>query len=127
MIIEGQYLTFAEYQQLGGTLDLTPFNLLEYEERRKIDANTQNRLVNETDIPQEVKLCMFKLVNTLEQYTNETNRTIASESVGSYSVNYKDNIEQIIKGKNKELEDLIYDYLYGVVVNDEHVLYLGVD
>lgn len=127
MIIEGQYLTFAEYQALGGTLDLTPFNLLEYEARRKIDEKTQNRLVNETDIPQEVKMCMFRLVNTLEQYTNETNRTIASESVGSYSVNYKDNVEQIVKSKNVELDDLISYYLYGVVVNNEHILYLGVD
>ena len=32
-----------EYRELGGTLDPTPFNLLEYEARRKVDERTQQR------------------------------------------------------------------------------------
>ena len=44
MEFEGQYLTYEEYIDLGGTLDLMPFNLLEFEARRKIDIRTQSRL-----------------------------------------------------------------------------------
>ena len=46
MEFKGQYLTYEDYKALGGTLDLTPFNLLEFEARRRIDIKTQNRLKN---------------------------------------------------------------------------------
>lgn len=127
MEFSGQYLTYEEYQGLGGTLEETPFNLLEFEARRQIDSRTQNRLRQVENIPQEVKLCEFRLINVVEKYTNEYDRTIASETVGSYSVDYKDNIQQVIQNKNAELNDLILSELYGVVVNGEHILYLGVD
>lgn len=128
MTFEGQYLTYAEYQTLGGSaIGEMPFNLLEFEARRKIDNNTQNRLKQVDNIPQEVKICEYNLINVIEKYSNETDRTIASETVGSYSVNYKDDINKVIENKNTELDDLITNDLYGVIVNGEHILYLGVD
>ena len=126
MDFSGQYLTYNEYTALGGTLDQTPFNLLEFEARRKIDSRTQNRLKNEENIPQEVKLCVFNLINTLETYINTQNRNVQSESVGEYSVSYGGNINEIIESKNAELDDIIIDYLHGVIVNGEHVIYNGV-
>ncbi len=77
-----QYLTYEEYRSLGGTLDLTPFNLLEFEAHKRIDLRTQNRLKNVEEIPQEVKLCIYKLINTIQTYSNEKNRNIQSEHVG---------------------------------------------
>ena len=128
MTFEGQYLTYAEYQALGGSaIGEMPFNLLEFEARRQLDVRTLNRLQNTETIPQAVKICMFNLINTIQHYTNETDRTIASESVGSYSVNYKDNISQIIENKNQELNDIITNDLFGIFVNGEHIIYLGVD
>ena len=71
MTFEGQYLTLDEYIELGGSqIEQMPFNLLEFEARRKIDSRTQNRLRNEENIPQEVKLCVFNLINTLQTYIN---------------------------------------------------------
>ena len=125
MEFEGQYLTYEDYKGLGGTLDLMPFNLLEFEARKKIDINTKNRLKNEKTIPNEVKLCIYKLINTIETYVNEKNRNIQSESVGEYSVNYGRNIKEIIQGKSTELDDIILNDLYGVIVNGEHVIYKG--
>ena len=61
MEFSGQYLNYSEYRLLGGTLDQTPFNLLEFEARKKIDERTQGRLKNVVEIPQEVKICMFAL------------------------------------------------------------------
>lgn len=130
MKFDGQYLTYTEYKALGGSLDMTPFNLLEFEARRKIDERTLNRIKGIKEIPQEIKMCAFALINSLGSYSSESsnNKNIASESVGSYSVSYVTGgtIQEIVQSKNVELNDIITTYLMGVVVNGEHVLYVGV-
>lgn len=130
MTFEGQYLTRNEYIQLGGssTIGEMPFNLLEYQARKEIDLRTDKRLVNVEEIPKDVKLCVKHLIDTILLYQNEdtSNRGIASESVGSYSVSYSNNVEEIIKGKNSEIADIIKKDLYGLIVDNEHVLFRGV-
>ena len=121
-----QYLTYEEYRSLGGTLDLASFNLLEFEAHRKIDSMTQNRLIKEKNIPKEVKICDYNLINTLQTYINKNNRNVQSEHVGEYSVSYGGNIKELIQNKNEELNDIIINDLYGVIVNNEHILYIGV-
>ena len=132
MEFSGQYLTYEEYRALGGTLDLTPFNLLEFESRRLIDIRTQNRLKNVDNIPQEVKLCEYKMINNINGYTKSIdkaiNENVKSENTDGYSVTYAttSDIEEIIKSKSAELNDTINNYLLGVVVNGEHIMYAGV-
>lgn len=131
MDFEGQYLTYEEYKALGGTLDLAPFNLLEFEARKQIDIRTQNRLKNiqTEEIPLEVKLCVLKLIDKLKkEEQKESKQGIASESVGSYSVHYitdSSSSTNETQTKNQDLEDIILTNLYGVIVNGEHILYLG--
>lgn len=135
MEFSGQYLTYEEYRGLGGTLDLTPFNLLEFEARRQIDIKTFNRLkdLDSEDIPQEVKLCEYNLINSINEFASATsnasgNGNIASESTDGYSVSYitADRISDIVKSKSVEINDTIKTYLLGVIVNDEHIMYCGV-
>jgi hypothetical protein len=127
MKFKGQYLTYQEYKGLGGTLELTPFNVLEFEARRRIDEITHNRMVGGNDIPDEVKMCEFSIINkVLKAYDDEISRGKSSESVGSYSVSYNNDIKKIIEDKRAEIEDFIMTDLYGVVYNGEHVLYCGV-
>ena len=132
MEFEGQYLEFGEYEELGGSLNETPFNILEFEARRKIDDRTFGRLKLLEEQPIEVKMCMFALINSINSYNNayqnSNNRNVASESVGSYSVSYASGtqIQEIINSKNVEIEEIIRTYLMGVVVNGEHILYIGV-
>lgn len=132
MEFEGQYLEFGEYEELGGSLNETPFNILEFEARRKIDERTFGRLKLLEEQPIEVKMCMFALINSINSYNNayqnSNNRNVASESVGSYSVSYASGtqIQEIINSKNVEIEEIIRTYLMGVVVNGEHILYIGV-
>ena len=128
-----QYLTYEEYRLIGGTLDITPFTLLEFEARRLIDIRTQNRLKNVNEIPQEVKLCEYKLINSINGYANSlenvtTNGNVKSENTDGYSVSYTttSDIESIIKSKKSEFNDTIRTYLLGVVVNGEHIMYAGV-
>ena len=136
MEFSGQYLTHSEYMNLGGTLEPTPFNILEFEARKKIDARTENRLkeLKCCEIPQEVKMCEFNMINSIENYTNSTgsisnNGNVASENTDGYSISYVTSaqMESVIKSKNAELNDIIRTYLLNVYINDEHILYCGVD
>lgn len=127
MEFEGQYLAYEEYIALGGTLDIMPFNILEFEARRRIDELTHNRLVGGENIPDEVKMCEFTIINKiLKAYDEEIGRGKTSESVGSYSVSYNSDIKKLIEDKRIEIQDVIITDLYGVVYNGEHVIYGGV-
>ena len=136
MEFNGQYLEFDEYEELGGSLDETPFNILEFEARRRIDERTQGRLKEVEKIPQEVKMCVFNLINSIKKYAesetsgNNEKNNIASESTDGYSVTYNtitlDRVQEIVKSKSVELNEIIRTYLLGVVVNGQHILYIGV-
>lgn len=133
MKFEGQYLTYDEYLDFNGTLDdETSFDLLEFEARKKIDKRTQNRLVNCEEIPIEVKICEYRMIenmSTRDETLESINKNIiSSENTDGYSVSYitgEKSIE-IIENKAKEIDKIIDDSLYGVIVNGEHILYLGV-
>ena len=137
MTFEGQYLTYAEYQELGGSaIGEMPFNLLEFEARRKIDIRTQNRLkdVDSEDIPQEVKLCEYNLINSINEFASamtniSNNGNVASFNSDGYSESYitPAQIQDVVKSKSAELDDIVRTYLLGVIFNDQHLMYLGVD
>ena len=120
-----KYLTFAEYTALGGSItDENAFNLLEYEARKEIDINTLNRIVDANPIPSEVKICMFTLINKI-QTISEQKYNVSSETVGSYSVSYG-SVQEIIKSNKSQLDNIIMNDLFGLIVNGEHAIYRGV-
>ena len=132
MELSGQYLTYEEYKGLGGTLSEMPFNILEFEARKRIDNRTQNRINNMKDKPQEVKLCVNAMINTLEQYVIDSskgiNKNVSSESIDGYSVSFitGSQIQEAIKSKKSELEDIMQTYLGDIRTSDNiPVLYLG--
>jgi len=130
MEFSGQYLTYNEYKGLGGTLDQAPFNLLEFQARKEIDLRTRGRLVDVTEIPQEVKLCEYHIINIIQKYaetTMQSNNGVASENIDGYSVSYLSptNIQEIIKSKQKEIGDIMLTELYNVIVNNEAIIYCG--
>ena len=137
MTFEGQYLTYAEYQELGGSaIGEMPFNLLEFEARRRIDIRTQNRLkdVDSADIPQEVKLCEYNLINSINGFASamtniSNNGNVTSFNSDGYSESYitPAQIQDVVKSKSAELDDIVRTYLLGVIFNDQHLMYLGVD
>lgn len=130
MTFEGQYLTKQEYIALGGsTIGDMPFNLLEFEARRIIDNQTFNRLVGQQEIPQEVKICEYNLINTIRTYIESaTFGNVASENTDGYSISYitSDKISDVVKSKDYELIDIVRTYLLGIIYNDEHLMYCGV-
>lgn len=134
MTFEGQYLTYAEYTELGGSaMAEMPFNILEFEARRQIDIRTFNRLKDSEEIPQEVKLCEYALINSINSFQETTNNVagngnIASENTDGYSISYitSDKVSEIIKSKQNEIDDIVRTYLLGVIYNEEHLMYCGV-
>ena len=137
MIFEKQSLSYTDYQDLGGSeIGEMPFNVLEFEARKIIDLRTQNRLKNEQNIPQDVKLCVFHLVSKIDSYNNSidsasnSDGSISSENTDGYSISYNQvnatQIQDIVKSKKVELDDVVMTDLYGVIINNEHIIYNGV-
>lgn len=127
MEFNNQYLTYEEYKSLGGTLGEMPFNILELKARQIINGRTQNRLKDVEKIPQEVKICVYDLIQTINKYNNSNNSTssnISSENIDGYSVTYKSGTEMTAEQK-AQYEDVMLTDLYGVIVNGESILYLG--
>ena len=81
-----EYLTYIEYQEMGGLLSLTTFNLLNYKSKLEIDKQTFNRI---TKVTKAIKQLNYELIN----YYDEYKMNIASESANGYSVSYNVNID----------------------------------
>ena len=81
-----QYLTYEEYQEIGGTLDLTAFNRNIDRACAMIDIRTQSRLECFENIPQIVKIVCADLVGYIA--TNSVEKPIVtskSQSAGGVS------------------------------------------
>lgn len=114
MEFEGQYLTYDEYKAMGGLLDQTPFNLLEFEARKEVDKYTFNRLVNLETQNQEVKLCIYALIEQVN--SNKANLNgVASESTDGYSISYTSQNNSEISQKTR---NIIETYLINCKLSD---------
>lgn len=123
-----QYLTYNEYTNIGGTLGQTPFNVLEFGARKEIDKYTFGRLKDLDEQEDEVKMCMFELINTLEGYNADItrNKEVASESTDGYSISYKAPSPTDSLSKENDLKGVIERYLSDCVLpNGTPYLYRG--
>ena len=130
MEFNNQYLTYEEYKSLGGTLGEMPFNILEFKCRKIIDNLTFNRLTNlETQI-QEVKMCIYDMINIsskYEQISNKQAQGVASESTDGYSVSYGSISTEQDKARIVELESCLSDCLADCYLKDgTPYMYCGV-
>lgn len=123
------YLTFDEYQEMGGVLDETAFNDLEFEAETYVDWYTFDRLRNETDIPDRVKKCMFHIIKLLNDqitlFSNDsgssgsssdsTNKQIASQSNDGVSVSYNIiSASEALELAKNDVNQTIKRYLQGL-------------
>ena len=129
MEFENQYLTYEEYIELGGTLDETPFNILELEAQKNIDKYTLGRLKDLEKQINEVKVCEYKLINLLNTYNSyeNQNKSISSENIDGYSVTYSQATENVSKSKIEDIKCTIKTYLAECKLEDgTPYLYVGV-
>ena len=130
MEIEGQYLTYLEYQELGGTLPKTPFNILEFEARQNVDKYTYGRLKNLETQNQETKLCIFKLIGMIDSYNKlETqNKGVSSENIDGYGISYLQPSTTVTEAKNSEIKGIVKEYLVDCKLADgTPYMYCGAD
>lgn len=121
MVIEPKYLTFDEYIALGGDLEQSLFNVVEYRAEKQIDLHTFNRLKRTDIVPQEVKMCIFELIPIMNKQI-DSNSDISSETIGNYSVTKKTGAEML-----KETLNVIQMYLANVKIDNIPILYVGAD
>lgn len=122
MSIENQYLTYEEYQSLGGTKDIMSFNKLEYKARKYIDNKTFGRLKELEKQKEETKMCIYELISELGN-TYEQN-DITSEKVGDYSVTYENVSEKDQEINNNKIIDTYLSECY--LEDGTPYLYCGV-
>jgi len=134
MEFKGQYLTYQEYKNLGGTLSQALFNILEFEARRRIDLRTQNRIKDNKNIPQEVKMCEYQIIENIGTYNSskeivQENGNVSSVSTDGYSESYITpvQIKDLFKSKEDEIKSIIRTYLVGVVYDNQHLMFDGRD
>ena len=133
------YLTYEEYQNMGGTLDETTFNDYEFEARTQVDWYTFNRLQQDTDFPEAVKRCVYALIKLLQDknqamLVGETSADgtvtagIASQSNDGVSVSYNTlSARDLVDMSKDAIENTVQRYLQGVKNSlGRKVLYRGV-
>lgn len=120
------YLTYEEYSNMGGVLDLTAFNRYIDRACGIIDNATHNRIECMAEVPQRAKALCRDLVEYLARYsTSDMVVSSRSQSAGgvSESESYATKTADDIYG---DIQNMIYDYLLNVTDdNGTPLLYRG--
>ena len=113
------YLEYSDYADYGGKLNQAAFNRFCFRAEKLIDIYTFSRLkgVSYSDIPEEVKRCMYELIEYIKaNMLDGDTRAVQSEGNDGYSVSYE----------SKTSEQAIYDIIYTYLC-DTDLLYRGTD
>ena len=120
-----QYLTYEQYTEIGGVLELTAFDRNIDRVCGMLDNATFGRLEKMTEIPRRVRACCRELVEYLANNVEQGNVSSKSQSAGgvSESVSYTNKITEDIEN---ECANIIFDFL-GSVKTDKGtpLLYRG--
>ena len=100
------YITYAEYQNFGGTVSSSDFTNLELKAERKLDYYTQDRLKTVTTIISEVKELMTEFINRMSVPALNGNVTSYSNGIESFGF-----AENQTKALDNELYQLAIEYL----------------
>ena len=127
MEFDVQYLTYSEYQSLGGTLEEMPFNLLEFKARKEVDKYTFERLEKIGNRYNEVKLCVNDIIGILDLYQKYDNqdKRVSSVNTDGYVESYNLDISGMEKSKDDKIKNIIYNYLSNLYLDDTPILYRG--
>lgn len=113
------YLTYSEYQALGGSLPEQEFNNLELKAETLINWYTFNRLTKDQTYGDNVKKCVYLLIDILKKQeqaqslgadqNGNTAACISSQSNDGVSVSFNTlSAEQALQASKSEIEQYIY-------------------
>lgn len=138
------YLTYDDFQEMGGMLDDAAFQDLEFEARTIIDWYTFGRIKkmyeNGEKLPEEINRCMYRLIAYLKDLQDATaavgsdgitstgeSAGIASQSNDGVSISYNTiSASEKLRDADKEKQKIVQRYLNTVVDSlGRRVLYRG--
>lgn len=132
------YLTYEEYLNMGGTLDEAAFDNYLIDSEMLIDWYTFNRLHEETEIPERVKQCVFKLISLAgmkskslvlgREVDGTGNASVSAQSNDGVSISYNTlSASQALDLIKLESGQIVKQYLNGVVNSvGRKLLYRGI-
>lgn len=132
------YLTYEEYLNMGGTLDNTAFLDYLIDAEMLIDWYTFHRLRGETEIPERVKQCVFKLISLADMQAKAFvlgrdvdgtgNASVSAQSNDGVSISYNTlSASQALDLIKLESGQIVKQYLNGVVNSaGRKLLYRGI-
>ena len=135
------YLTYVEYQGMGGTLDEATFNDFEFEAESMVDWYTFGRLKKFEEYPESLTKCMYHLIKLIAnkavldgtadanaQENSGVAKVKLSESNDGVSVSYNAlSAQSLLETIDKEVDATIKRYLSFVVDSlGRKVLYRGI-
>lgn len=111
------YLTFEEYQALGGKCTQDAFLNLQFDTESKMDYITSGRLAKLIEelgtVPKEVQMLEVKLVNIENNSKMERDDNTTSYSNGIESFGYGDTSNKSLDASLTErFKDIMMEYLY---------------
>lgn len=111
------YLTFEEYQALGGKCTQDAFLTLQFDTESKMDYITSGRLAKLIEelgtVPKEVQMLEVKLVNIENNSKMERDDNTTSYSNGIESFGYGDTSNKSLDASLTErFKDIMMQYLY---------------
>ena len=120
------YLTYEEYSNMGGVLDLTAFNRNIDRACGIIDNATHNRIECMTEAPQRVKaLCRDLIEYFSADFGSSKQVSNHSQSAGGVSES-ESFVIRSIEERAGEIDDMVKDYLLNEVDNNgTPLLYRG--
>ena len=106
-----QYLSYEEYQEIGGTLDLTAFKRNIDRACGFIDLYTKSRLQSVKTVSQRAKACVRDLTEYLAQnLPNGKAITSKSQSAGGVSES-ESYATKTLEEASGDMLNIVYDYL----------------
>lgn len=114
-----EYLTFPQYQAMGGQLTGAAFTPLEFKSRKRIDRLTNCRVQAMAEagaVPEAVRMCMLALID-LESKVGVSaqvdNPVVTSFNTDGYGESYGNLPKQ--EEAERQMDTVVGQYLYGEV------------
>ncbi len=106
-----QYLTYDEYTEIGGTLNLAAFKRNIDRACGFVDLHTQSRLQSVLEVSQRVKACVRDLVEYLANNLS-SGKSVTSKSQSAGGVSESESYAtKTSDDANAEMINIVYDYL----------------
>lgn len=127
------YLTYDEYEQMGGQLSEAAFSTLEFRASKALDALTHGRVMNEQPVRTAVKQAVYALIGTMhmddENASAYGGRDVQSMSNDGVSVTFASGAQgaEAVRAQNARYAGLLKSYLAGEATEDGvSLIYAGV-